>query len=73
LFLLTIKQKKFCALQIKTKEEIHSLLYNNINNKKHETKITCNNKELKLIHQKNKDHYFVFIEDLTKQKEQEKI
>jgi len=66
------KAKKILCIANKNKEEIHSILYNNINKKKYETKITCNNKELKLIHQKNKDHYLVFIEDLTKQKEQEK-
>lgn len=66
------KAKKILCITNKNKEEIHSLLYNNVNKKKHETKITCNNKEIKLIYQKNKDHYFVFIEDLTKQKEQEK-
>ena len=66
------KAKEILCITSKNKEEIHSLLYNNVNKKKRETKITCNNKELKLIHQKNKDHYFVFIEDLTKQKEQEK-
>ena len=66
------KAKEILCITSKNKEEIHSLLYNNINKKKHETKITCNNKEIKLIHPKNKDHYFVFIKDLTKQKEQEK-
>lgn len=66
------KAKKILCITNKNKEEIHSLLYNNVNKKKHETKITCNNKEIKLIYQKNKDHYLVFIEDLTKQKEQEK-
>jgi len=66
------KAKKILCIANKNKEEIHSLLYNNINKKKHETKTTCNNKQIKLIYQKNKDHYLVFIEDLTKQKEQEK-
>lgn len=66
------KAKKILCIENKNIKEKHSLLYNNINKKNQKTKIISNNKELKLIYQKNKDHYFVFIEDLTKQKEQEK-